>query len=141
MPTPFRSRTLLVSAGVLVSKENGAVLLAQRPEGKPLAGYWEFPGGKVEPTESPEAALIRELNEEIGITVSPNNLEPFTFVSEDCSTFHLLMPIYIIRHWEGEPVGREKQTLRWAPLDTLHSYSMPKPDLPLIPKLQQYLKG
>lgn len=136
MPTPFRPRTLLVSAGILVD-HNKAVLLAQRPEGKALAGRWEFPGGKVEPSESPEIALIRELQEEIGVDVALDALEPFTFVSENCGSFHLLMPLYIIRCWEGTPIGREGQALEWAHVNTLNDYSMPKPDMPLIPKLQQ----
>ncbi|GBQ06858.1 8-oxo-dGTP diphosphatase MutT [Saccharibacter floricola] len=138
MPTPFRPRTLLVSAGILINSSN-EVLLAQRPEGKALAGRWEFPGGKVEAPESPEDGLIRELQEEIGVTVAVEALEPFTFVSENCGAFHLLMPLYLIRHWEGTPVGREGQALEWAPVSTLGDYSMPKPDLPLIPKLQERL--
>lgn len=138
MPTPFHPRTLLVTAGVLID-QNNSVLLAQRPPGKPLAGRWEFPGGKVEFSESPETGLIRELYEEIGITVTCEDLEPFTFVSENCDAFHLLMPLYLIRRWKGTPIGREGQALCWTDVDTLGDYSMPKPDIPLIPKLQELL--
>lgn len=138
MTTPLRPHTLLVSAAVLINKD-GNILLAQRPEGKTLAGLWEFPGGKVEALESPEAALIRELDEELGVTVQPDALEPFTFVSEDCATFHLFMPLYFVRTWEGTAVGREGQALAWVPVSKLGDYPMPKADAPLVPRLQKVL--
>lgn len=138
MTTPFRPHTLLVTAAILIKKDN-TVLLAQRPEGKTFAGLWEFPGGKVEVPESPEAALVRELNEELGITVQPEKLEPFTFVSEDCATFHLLMALYLVRDWEHAPIGREGQTLAWVPASELGNYPMPKADAPLVPRIQALL--
>lgn len=138
MTTPFRPHTLLVTAAILIRKD-GTVLLAQRPEGKTFAGLWEFPGGKVEVPESPEAALVRELDEELGITVQPETLEPFTFVSEDCATFHLLMILYLVRDWDNEPVGREGQTLTWVPASELENYPMPKADAPLVPRIQALL--
>lgn len=137
---PQTPRTLLVTAAVLV-RADGTVLIAQRPQNKPHAGLWEFPGGKVERDESPEAALVRELREEIGITALEEDLEPFTFVSEECDAFHLLMPIYLLPHWEGEPTGREEQELLWVKPSVLNDYAMPKPDLPLIPKLQAYFSS
>lgn len=138
MTTPFHPHTLLVTAAILI-KDDGTVLLAQRPEGKTFAGLWEFPGGKVEVPESPEAALVRELNEELGITVEPEKLEAFTFVSEDCAAFHLLMALYLVREWENEPVGREGQTLAWVPAPELGNYPMPKADAPLVPRIQALL--
>ncbi len=135
MTTPH---TLLFTAAILIKKDN-TVLLAQRPEGKTFAGLWEFPGGKVEVPESPEAALVRELNEELGITVQPEKLEPFTFVSEDCATFHLLMALYLVRDWEHDPIGREGQTLAWVPASELGNYPMSKADAPLVPRIQALL--
>lgn len=138
MPSPVRPHTLLVTAAILI-KQDGTILLAQRPEGKTFAGLWEFPGGKVEVPESPEAALVRELHEELGITVRPDALEPFTFVSEECATFHLLMVLYLVREWENEPVGREGQNLAWVPTNKLDEYPMPKADAPLVPHIQTLL--
>lgn len=138
MTTPFRPHTLLVTAAILIRKD-GTVLLAQRPEGKTFAGLWEFPGGKVEVPESPETALVRELDEELGITVQPETLEPFTFVSENCATFHLLMILYLVREWDNEPVGREGQSLAWVPASELADYPMPKADAPLVPRIQSLL--
>lgn len=138
MTSPFRPHTLLVTAAILIRQDN-TVLLAQRPEGKTFAGLWEFPGGKVEVPESPEAALVRELHEELGITVQPDALKPFTFVSEDCATFHLLMILYLVRDWKNEPVGREGQNLTWVPAARLGEYPMPKADAPLVPRIQALL--
>lgn len=138
MPSPFRPHTLLVTAAILI-KQDGTILLAQRPEGKTFAGLWEFPGGKVEVPESPEAALVRELHEELGITVQPDSLKPFTFVSEDCATFHLLMVLYLVREWDNEPIGREGQNLAWVPTNKLGEYPMPKADAPLVPQIQTLL--
>ena len=111
------------------------VLLAQRPEGKTLAGLWEFPGGKVEPGERPEATLIRELHEEIGITVQEACLAPLTFASHAYDDFHLLMPLYICRRWDGEVIAREGQKLAWVRANKLRDYQMPPADIPLIPHL------
>ncbi|MGC1563885.1 MAG: 8-oxo-dGTP diphosphatase MutT [Bradyrhizobium sp.] len=124
----------LVVACALVDPDN-RVLIAQRPQGKALAGLWEFPGGKLEPGERPEATLIRELHEEIGITVREACLAPLTFASHAYDDFHLLMPLYICRRWEGNVVAREGQNLAWVRANKLRDYKMPPADLPLIPHL------
>jgi 8-oxo-dGTP diphosphatase len=124
----------LVVACVLVDPDR-RVLLAQRPQGKALAGLWEFPGGKVEPGERPEATLIRELQEEIGITVKEACLAPLTFASHAYDDFHLLMPLYICRRWEGQVTAREGQNLAWVRVNKLRDYEMPPADIPLIPHL------
>ncbi len=131
-------RVVLVSAVALVDRD-GRVLLAQRPEGKSMAGLWEFPGGKVEPGETPEAALIRELHEELGIGTWASCLAPLTFASHSYPDFHLLMPLFACRKWEGEPQSREGQALRWVRAADLRSYPMPPADLPLIPILRDWL--
>ncbi|MFU1478309.1 8-oxo-dGTP diphosphatase MutT [Roseovarius sp. C7] len=131
-------KTVLVSAVALIDID-GRVLLAQRPEGKSLAGMWEFPGGKIEPGETPEAALIRELEEELGIETWQSCLAPLTFASHSYESFHLLMPLFACRKWDGVPQGREGQTLKWVrPLD-MRDYPMPPADLPLIPILRDWL--
>ena len=124
----------LVIACALVDADK-RVLIAQRPEGKALAGLWEFPGGKLEPGERPEAALIRELHEEIGITVKEACLAPLTFASHTYETFHLLMPLDICRRWEGSVIAREGQKLAWVRPNKLRDYPMPPADIPLIPHL------
>ena len=128
----------LVVACALVDADK-RVLLAQRPPGKAMAGLWEFPGGKVEPGERPEVTLIRELKEEIGITVSEACLAPLTFASHAYPDFHLLMPLYICRRWEGLAVAREGQTLAWVRVNKLRDYPMPPADLPLLPHLEDLL--
>jgi 8-oxo-dGTP diphosphatase len=128
----------LVVACALVDVDK-RVLIAQRPEGKSMAGLWEFPGGKVEPGERPETTLIRELHEEIGITVSEPCLAPLTFASHAYETFHLLMPLYICRRWKGFVVPREGQTLAWVRANKLRDYPMPPADIPLIPHLEELL--
>ena len=125
---------LLVVAAALVD-EDGRVLIAQRPAGKALAGLWEFPGGKLDPGERPEAALIRELREELGIGVNEACLAPLTFASHAYDDFHLMMPLYICRRWVGFVQGREGQALKWAFARDLHKYPMPPADGPLIPPL------
>ena len=125
---------VLVVACALVDPD-GRVLMAQRPDGKHLAGLWEFPGGKVGPGETPEAALIRELEEELGISTHASCLAPLTFVSHGYEAFHLLMPLYVCRRWQGEPVGREGQPLRWVRPQRLRELPMPPADLPLIAPL------
>ncbi|MEW6644535.1 MAG: 8-oxo-dGTP diphosphatase MutT [Pseudomonadota bacterium] len=124
----------LVVACALVDADN-RVLIAQRPEGKTLAGLWEFPGGKLDPGERPEQALIRELHEELGITVREACLAPLTFASHGYDDFHLLMPLYICRRWDGTPAAREGQALAWVRANKLRDYPMPPADLPLIPHL------
>ena len=129
--------TLVVACALIDADKR--VLLAQRPEGKPMAGLWEFPGGKVEPGEPPEATLIRELHEELGISVSEPCLAPLTFASHAYETFHLLMPLYICRRWEGMVVAREGQALAWVRANKLRDYPMPAADIPLIPQLTDLL--
>ena len=131
-------KLLLVTAVALIDPE-GRVLLAQRPEGKSLAGLWEFPGGKVEPGETPESALIRELKEELGIDTWKSCLAPLTFASHSYDSFHLLMPLFACRRWDGIPTPREGQTLAWVAPDRLRDYPMPPADLPLIPILRDWL--
>ncbi len=134
------TRLVLVAAAMLIDGA-GRVLAAQRPEGKSLAGLWEFPGGKVEPGETPEAALVRELDEELGIAVSAGDCEPLAFASHGYGDFHLLMPCWIVRRWQGEPVGRQGQALRWVTLAELAALPMPPADAPLLVALRQYLAG
>ena len=133
------SRRLLLVAAVALIDPDGRVLLAQRPAGKQLAGLWEFPGFMVEPGERPEAALIRELREELGIEVSESCLAPFVFASHAYDDFHLLMPLFACRRWSGVPQGREGQALAWVPARKLTDYPMPPADLPLVPILREWL--
>ena len=128
----------LVVACALVDADK-RVLIAQRPEGKALAGLWEFPGGKIEAGERPEQTLIRELQEEIGITVSESCLAPLTFASHAYEHFHLLMPLYVCRRWEGTVQAREGQSLAWVRANKLRDYPMPPADIPLIPHLEDLL--
>ena len=128
----------LVVACALVDADK-RVLIAQRPPGKAMEGLWEFPGGKVEPRERPEQTLIRELHEELGIAVSEPCLAPLTFASHAYDSFHLLMPLYICRRWEGNVVAREGQKLAWVRVNRLRDYPMPPADLPLIPHLAALL--
>ena len=131
-------RLVLVSAVALVDAD-GRVLLAQRPAGKPLAGLWEFPGGKVDPGETPETALIRELAEELGIDVAASCLAPFTFTSYTYPDFHLLMPLYVCRKWSGTPTAREGQRLAWVRPARLGDFPMPPADPPLVAMLRDLL--
>jgi 8-oxo-dGTP diphosphatase len=131
--------TLLLVAAVALIDAEGRVLLAQRPEGKSLAGLWEFPGGKVEQGESPEAALIRELREELGIDTWQSCLAPLTFASHAYENFHLLMPLFACRRWQGIPEPREGQKLAWVRPAAMRDYPMPPADLPLIPILRDWL--
>jgi len=131
-------KTVLVSAVALIDPE-GRVLLAQRPEGKSMAGMWEFPGGKVEPGETPEAALIRELHEELGIDTWESCLAPLTFASHSYDDFHLLMPLFACRKWQGIVTALEGQKLAWARANQLRDFQMPPADIPLIPILRDWL--
>lgn len=131
-------KTVLVSAVALIDLD-GRVLLAQRPEGKSMAGLWEFPGGKIEPGETPEVALIRELNEELGIDTWESCLAPLTFASHSYQDFHLLMPLFACRKWQGTPQSNEGQTLKWVFPKDFRNYPMPPADVPLIPILRDWL--
>src|SRR4029077_10516418 len=128
---PKAARPIVLVAAVALIDPDGRVLLAQRPEGKHLAGLWEFPGGKVQPGETPEAALIREPDEEIGIDVVASCLAPFTFASHAYPEFHLLMPLYVCRKWSCIARAREGQQLKWVPPAQLPDYPMPPADKPL----------
>jgi 8-oxo-dGTP diphosphatase len=127
-------KLVLVVACALVDTD-GRILIAQRPEGKNLAGLWEFPGGKVEPGEQPEAALIRELKEELGIDVTEACLAPLTFASHAYEDFHLLMPLYVCRRWKGEIAQQEHSGLKWVKPNRLRDFPMPPADEPLIAHL------
>jgi 8-oxo-dGTP diphosphatase len=132
------ARIVLVAAVALVDAD-GRVLLAERPAGKSMAGLWEFPGGKVNAGETPEAALIRELAEELGIDVAASCLAPFTFASHAYPDFHLLMPLYVCRKWSGNPTAREGQRLAWVRPRRLADYPMPPADGPLVALLRDLL--
>ena len=129
---------VLVAACALLDADN-RVLIAQRPPGKAMAGLWEFPGGKVEPGETPEDAVIREMAEELGVNVTKPCLAPLTFASFDYPDFHLLMPLYVCRRWEGMPVAREHSALKWVRAKRLRDYPMPAADEPLISHLADLL--
>ena len=128
-------RLMTVAAAALIDGE-GRVMLTPRPEGKPMAGLWEFPGGKLEPGESPEDALVRELAEELAITVRPENLQPLTFASHGYETFHLLMPLYVCREWEGTPTSCEGQAIHMVRPEDMDSYDIPAADVPLVRHIQ-----
>ena len=131
-------KVVLVAACALIDAD-GRVLLAQRPEGKPMAGLWEFPGGKIEAGERPEQSLIRELREELDITVSEPCLAPLTFASHSYPYFHLLMPLYVCRRWEGTVAAKEGQALAWVRPNRLRDYDMPPADVPLVSHLMTLL--
>jgi 8-oxo-dGTP diphosphatase len=131
-------KVVSVAACALIDAD-GRVLLAQRPEGKSMAGLWEFPGGKIEAGETPEQSLIRELSEELGIVVKEACLAPLTFASHSYPDFHLLMPLYVCRRWDGTVTAREGQQLAWVRPNRLRDYPMPPADIPLIPHLTALL--
>ena len=133
------ARSILLVVACALIDTDGRILLAQRPAGKTLAGLWEFPGGKVEAGETPEETLIRELDEELGIVTKVACLAPLTFASHSYETFHLLMPLYVCRRFEGIPHGREGQAIKWVKPQALRDYPMPPADEPLIPYLQDLL--
>jgi 8-oxo-dGTP diphosphatase len=124
-------RPIVIVAACALLDGEGAVLIAKRPQGRPLAGLWEFPGGKVETGEEPEEAVIRELREELGIEIAKRDLSPLTFASHAYPDFHLLMPVYLCRRWQGSVAAHEGQELLWVKPDTLHLYDMPPADEPL----------
>lgn len=130
------SPLLLVVAVALIDGE-GSVLVQQRPEGKPMAGLWEFPGGKVEPAELPEAALIREIEEELGVALAPASLSPAIFASEGLGARHLLLLLYLAREWQGEPEARHASALQWLKPGELRGLAMPPADEPLIALLER----
>ena len=129
---------VLVSAVALIDID-GRVLIAKRPEGKSMAGLWEFPGGKVEPNETPEGALVRELKEELGIKTWDSCLAPLTFASHSYDKFHLLMPLFACRKWNGIIQAKEGQALKWVEARALKDYPMPKADIPLVSILRDWL--
>ncbi|MBL4811993.1 MAG: (deoxy)nucleoside triphosphate pyrophosphohydrolase [Rhodobacteraceae bacterium] len=131
-------RIVMVSAVALIDADS-RVLLAQRPPGKAMAGLWEFPGGKIEPGETPEAALIRELDEELGIETWDSCLAPLTFASHSYDDFHLLMPLFACRRWGGTPRAREGQVLKWVRVNQMRNYPMPAADIPLVAALRDWL--
>jgi 8-oxo-dGTP diphosphatase len=136
--TAPKGGVVLVAAAALIDAQ-GRVLLARRPEGKKMAGLWEFPGGKLEPGETPEAALSRELREELGLETNPADFAPFVFASHAYENFHLLMPVFLCRRWKGEPQPHEGQALAWVAPERLVEYPMPPADRPLIPMLRDFL--
>jgi 8-oxo-dGTP diphosphatase len=131
-------KVVSVAACALIDAD-GRVLLAQRPQGKSMAGLWEFPGGKIEAGETPEQSLIRELEEELGIVVRPACLAPLTFASHSYPDFHLLMPLYVCRRWDGTVTAREGQQLAWVRPNKLRDYPMPPADVPLVAHLTSLL--
>jgi 8-oxo-dGTP diphosphatase len=133
------SRTILLVAAAALVDRDGRVLITRRPAGKAMAGLWEFPGGKVEPDETPETALRRELHEELGIDVCPTCLSPFTFASHGYPDFHLLMPLYVCRQWDGTIAPREGQEIAWVRASRLSHFPMPPADAPLIAPLRDLL--
>ena len=139
MPITEAERPVVLVAAVALVDADGRVLIAQRPEGKTMAGLWEFPGGKVASGETPEEALIRELDEELGIDVAENCLAPFTFASHRYHGFHLLMPLYVCRVWNGSVRPREGQALKWVRPVRLGDYPMPPADRPLVAMLRDLL--
>jgi 8-oxo-dGTP diphosphatase len=136
---PAKPLPILTVVAVALVDPDGRVLLARRPEGKPMAGLWEFPGGKIHAGESPEAALIRELSEELGIDVAESCLAPLTFASHRYENFHLLMPLFVCRRWQGMPQPQEGQSLAWVRPSRLGDYPMPPADKPLIAMIQDLL--
>lgn len=137
--TPTAAPPLLLVAACALIDADRRVLIAQRPEGKPMAGLWEFPGGKVEPGESPEDTVIRELWEELSVRITKPCLAPLSFASHDYEKFHILMPLFICRRWEGTPVAREAQEIRWVRANRLREFPMPPADEPLISHLADLL--
>jgi 8-oxo-dGTP diphosphatase len=133
--TPASSRRLLLVAAAAMFDSDGRVLLAQRPPHKQLGGLWEFPGGKLEAGEAPETALIRELKEELDVTVEPDALDPYAFASHSYADFHLLMPLYLISRWQGEPKPNDAQALAWVRPQDLREYAMPPADVVLVDRL------
>lgn len=135
---PLTSALRLIVAAALV-RPDGRVLLQKRPQGKAMAGLWEFPGGKIEPSESPEQALARELTEELGISVSIPDMAPMAFASEAQGDAHMLLLLYIVRKWEGEPQALEAEALKWLSVNEMHDWPMPPADIPLVAALKRVI--
>lgn len=134
-------RTLMIVSAAALVRGDGRLLLAQRPEGKTMAGLWELPGGKVEAGESPQGALVRELKEELGVAVQEADMKPFSFASHAYERFHLLMPVFLIRSWEGEVTAQERQQLAWVSAGEIGSYPAPAADLPLFEQFIDWSKA
>jgi 8-oxo-dGTP diphosphatase len=139
MPAETAAKPLILVAAAALVDVDGRILIAKRPVGKPLAGLWEFPGGKVEQAETPEQCLIRELDEELGVKVTHACLAPFVFTSHGYDSFHLLMPLYLVRRWEGFVTAREHEAIAWVKPDKLGDYPMPPADEPLVAWLRDFL--
>ena len=140
LPAPsLPDKPIVLVAAAAIIDQDGRVLIAQRPEGKAMAGMWEFPGGKVDAGETPEYALMRELEEELGVTVRPCCFSPIAFASHGYDDFHLLMPLFICRVWKGIPQAKEGQTLKWVMPLSLYDYEIPEADLPLIEELLAHM--
>lgn len=137
--TDMTARPILIVVAAALVDADLRVLLTQRPEGKSLAGLWEFPGGKVDPGESPETALRRELFEELAIDVCPTCIAPLSFASHSYDSFHLLMPLYVCRSWDGTVTPQEDQQTAWVAANRLHHYPMPPADLPLLPTIRDFV--
>ena len=135
------NRPIVLVSAVAMIRDDNRLLLAQRPEGKSMAGLWEFPGGKVEMGETPEAALVRELSEELGVDVEEAALSPFAFASHAYEAFHLLMPVFLCREWCGELVGREGQSLAWASADELEAFPLPPADVGLMERFKEWVRS
>ena len=135
------ARPLLIVAAAALVRSDGRLLLQQRPEGKPMAGLWEFPGGKVESGEHPEGALVRELHEELGLEIAESDIEAFHFVSHAYETFHLLMPVFLVRSWGGELQAKEGQQLAWVTADEIRRYPAPPADLPIYERFIDWSKA
>jgi|JI10StandDraft_1071094.scaffolds.fasta_scaffold14091_4 8-oxo-dGTP diphosphatase len=141
MTEQLRARPLLLVAAAALVRSDGRLLLAQRPKGKAMAGLWEFPGGKVEAGESPQGALARELKEELGVAVVEADMQAFSFASHAYEKFHLLMPVFMIRRWEGEAEAREGQQLAWVSAAEIRSYPAPEADVPLFEQFIDWSKA
>jgi 8-oxo-dGTP diphosphatase len=138
-PQPTGDRPVVLVAAVALIDGDGRILLAQRPSGRSMAGLWEFPGGKIEPGETPERALVRELREELGIDTRASCLAPIGFASHAYEKFHLLMPLFVCRRWRGTPQSLEGQALRWVRVAEMRDYPMPPADIPLVAQLRDML--
>ena len=141
MTEQSRAKPMVLVAAVALVRSDGRLLLAQRPKGKAMAGLWEFPGGKVEAGESPQGALARELKEELGVAVVEADMQAFSFASHAYEKFHLLMPVFMIRRWEGEAEAREGQQLAWVSAAEIRSYPAPEADVPLFEQFIDWSKA